>query len=109
MSIKPFLSNVNECVSTRESKEHVEGLSSKVRLQLYKSLGKEVDFKTCLHRASDARTRLLLKSRSGTHGLNEELGRHRERNGRTECVLCGDEYESVVHVLWECPVYKDKR
>ena len=23
--------------------------------------------------------------------------------------LCGDECESVVHVLWECPVYKDKR
>ena len=21
----------------------------------------------------------------------------------------GDECESVVHVLWECPVYKDKR
>ena len=32
-----FLSNVNECVSTRESKEHVEGLNSKVRLQVYKS------------------------------------------------------------------------
>ena len=22
-----------------------------------------------------------------------------------ECKLCGDECESVVHVLWECPVY----
>ena len=21
------------------------------------------------------------------------------------CKLCGDEFESVVHVLWECPVY----
>ena len=35
-----ILSNVNECVSTRESKEHVEGLNSKVILQLYKSFGK---------------------------------------------------------------------
>ena len=43
------------------------------------------------------------------HGLNEELGRHRGRNGMTECVLCGDEYESVVLVLWECPVYKYKK
>ena len=51
----------------------------------------------------------LFKFRSGTHGLNEELGRHRGRNGRTECVLCGDECESVVHVLWECPAYKDSR
>ena len=24
-----------------------------------------------------------------THGLNEELGRHRGREGRTECSLCG--------------------
>ena len=96
-----FLSNVNECVSTRESKEHVEGLNSKVKLQLYKSFGKEVDFKTYLHGVSDAGTRLLFQFRSGTHGLNEELGRHRGKNSRTECVLCGDECESVVHVLWE--------
>jgi len=41
--------------------------------------------------------------------LNEDLGRHRGRNGRTECALCGDECESVVHVLWECPAYKDSR
>ena len=67
----------------------------KVKLQLYKSFGKEVDFKTYLHGGSDAGTRLLFKFRSGTHGLNEELGRHRGRNGRTECVLCGDECESV--------------
>ena len=41
--------------------------------------------------------------------MNEKLGRHRGRNGRTECLLCGDECESVVHVLWECPAYKDSR
>ena len=23
--------------------------------------------------------------------------------------FCGDECESVVHVLWECPAYKDSR
>ena len=27
----------------------------------------------------------------------------------TECALCGAECESVVHVLWECPDYKDSR
>ncbi len=51
----------------------------------------------------------MFKFGSGTHGSNEELGRHRGRNGRTECVLCGNEWESVVHVLWECPAYKDSR
>ena len=25
------------------------------------------------------------------------------REGKIECTLCGDECESVVHVLWECP------
>ena len=104
-----FLSNVIECVSMRESKKYVVRLNSKVKLQLYKTFGKEVDFKTFLHGVSDAGTRLLFKFRSGTQGLNEELGRHRGRNGRTECILLGDECESVVHVLWECPVYKVKR
>ena len=35
----------------------------------------------------DAGSRLLFKFRSGTHGLNEKLGRHRGREGKTE-VLC---------------------
>ena len=44
-----------------------------------------------------------VKFRSGTHGLNEELGRHRGREGMKECLLCDDECESVSHVLWKCP------
>ena len=31
---------------------------------------------------------MLFKFRSGTHGLNEELGMHRGREGKKECVLC---------------------
>ena len=62
-------------------------------------------FKRYLHGVSDAGTRLLFKFRSGTHGVNEEFDRHRGRNGMTECTLCGDECESVVHVLWESPAY----
>ena len=69
-----FLSNVNECVSNRENKEYVEGLNS---LGLYKAFGKEVEFKRYLHGVRDAGARLLFKFRSGTHGLNEELCRHR--------------------------------
>ena len=41
---------------------------------------------------------LLFKFRSGTHGRNEELGRHRGREGKTECFLCGNECENVSHV-----------
>ena len=52
-----------------------------------------------LHGVNDAGTRLLSLG-LGTHGLNEELGRHRGRS--PECTFCGAECESVVHVLWEC-------
>ena len=44
-----------------------------------------------------------------THGLNEELGRHRGREGKTECSLFGDECENVSHVLWECSAYSSTR
>ena len=60
---------------------------------MYKRFGKEVEFKKYLHGVGDAET---FRFRSGTHGLNEELGRHRGREGKSECVLCGAECESVV-------------
>ena len=51
----------------------------------------------------------LFKFRLGMHGLNEELGRHRGREGKTECSLCEDERENVSHVLWECSTYSSSR
>ena len=62
-----------------------------------------------LHGACDIGSRLMFKFRSGTHGLIEELGRHRGREGRKEFLLCDDECESVSHVLWDCPVYNTLR
>ena len=47
----------------------------------------------------------MFKFRSSTTGLNEELGRHGGKNDDRQCKLCGDECESVVHALWECPAY----
>ena len=37
------------------------------------------------------------------------MGRHRGREGKTECFLCGDECENVSHVLWECSAYGSTR
>ena len=37
--------------------------------------------------------------------INEELGRHRGREGKTECSLCENECENVSHVLRECSAY----
>ena len=49
-------------------------------------------------------SKLLFKFRSGTHGLNEELGRHNTIETVVKLVFfC--ECESVEHVLWECSVY----
>ena len=104
-----FLACVEECISERESRRFEEGLNTKVKLDIYKRFGKSVEFKKYLHGVSDAGSRLLFKFRSGTHGLNEELGRHRGREGKTECSLCGDECENVSHVLWECSAYSSTR
>ena len=103
---------IKECISERESWKFEEGLNTKVKLDMYKRFGKSVEFKiifawnmyTC-----DAGSRLLFKCRSGTHGLNEELGRHIGREGKTECSLCGNECENVSHVLWEYSAYSSTR
>ena len=43
---------------------------------MYRRFGGKREFKKYLHGRSDEGARLLFKFRSGTHGLNEELGRH---------------------------------
>ena len=40
--------------------------------------------------------------------ITEELGRHRGREGKSECTSCGA-CESMVHVLWECSAYSSSR
>lgn len=107
--LKAFLALIEESICEREGMKFEEGLNSKVKLTLYRSFGRKVEFKRYLHGVMDAGSRLLFKFRSGTHGLNEELGRHRGRDGKKECELCGNECESVSHVLWECPAYGRSR
>ena len=107
-SAASFLACVEECISERESRRFEEELNMKVKLDIYKCFGKSVEFKKYLHGVCDAGSRLLFKFRSGTHGLNEELGRHMGREGKT-CSLCGDECENVSHVLWECSAYSSSR
>ena len=108
-SLKEFMAYVEDSIDEREDKEFQKGLDSKVKLEMYKTFGRQREFKEYLRGENDAGTRLLFKFRSGTHGLNEELGRHRGREGKTECIICGNECESVTHVLWECPAYRSCR
>ena len=83
-----FLAYVEECISERESRRFEEGLNTKVKLDIYKRFGKSVEFKKYLHGVCDAGSRLLFKFRSGTHGLNEELGRHIGGGKVRRNVLC---------------------
>ena len=77
---------------------YAKGLS---KLSLYRTFSKKVGFKMFLHGMSDAGSRLLFKFRSRAHGLNEELGKRRRREGKVKCTLCDVKCESVVHVLWK--------
>ena len=83
--------------------QFLKGLNNKTKLTIYKTFGGEVKFKGYLNGVGDAGTRLLFKLRSGTHGLNEELGRHRGREGKYMCNLCGEDSESVGHIFVELP------
>ena len=74
-------------------------------LTIYKYFGKEIKFKHYLLGVSDAGTLLLLKFHFVTHGLNEKVGRHRNKVGKCMCKTCSEDCESVNHFFWNCPHY----
>ena len=98
-SLKSFMACIEDDLREREAKEFRKGLDSKVKLEGLR--GRRNLRSICMAIVMTE----LFKFRSGTHGLNEELGRHSDRDGRVDCTLCGAECESVVHVLWECSSY----
>lgn len=77
-SMGSFLHCVKECLSNRECKEYNEGVINKVHLMMYKMFSKEVEFKN-LHKISKHTGKKVI--------LNEELGRHRGRDGSRKCNL----------------------
>ena len=86
---------VEECISERENGKFEEGLNIKVKLDMYKRFGKSVGFKKYLLGICDAGSPLLFKFRSGQHGLNEELGGYRGREGKTDYSLCGNCFDHI--------------
>ena len=71
------------------------------KLRVYRELKEDFEYKKYFYGV----TYLLFRFRSGTHSLNEELGRHSIRNSSKTCVFCEFEFEPVEHVLWECSEY----
>ena len=63
-SLKSFLGVAGEGIDERESGKFEEGLNSKVKLSLYRTFGKIVEFKKYLRGVGDAGTRLLFSVRS---------------------------------------------
>ena len=82
MFFEGLSSVVGESIDERESRKLKKGL-----LSVYRTFCKAVEFKTYLHGACDAGTRLMFKFTSGTHEVNEELGRYRGGEGRKECLF----------------------
>ena len=66
-----------------------------------------MEFKKYLRGVGDAGTRLLFKFRSGTYGLNEELGRHRSvccvmQSVRVLVMCCGIFLHTLVLEVPSC-------
>ena len=64
-NINLFLDTVDEALRDREYKDFNDSLNTKVKLNLYKSFCKEIEFKNYLQGVGDPGTRLLFKFRSG--------------------------------------------
>ena len=61
-------------------------MCKKSKLRVYRELKEDFECKNkYLHGVSDMGSKLLFRIRSGTHGLNEELGRHSTRNSSKAC------------------------
>ena len=58
-----FLACVEECISERESRRFEDGLTIKVKLNIYKWFGRSVVYKKYRHGVCDAGSRLLFKSK----------------------------------------------
>ena len=61
------------------------GMCKKSKLRVYRELKEDFECKKYLHGVSDMGSKLLFRFRSGTHGLNKELGRHSTRNSSKAC------------------------
>ena len=67
----------------------------KSKLRVYRELKVDSECKKYLHGVSDMGSKLLFRFRSGTHGLNEELGRHSSRNSSKDCFFFESESASL--------------
>ena len=106
---KEALTNIDKVYMDYVTSNLHASMCEKNKLRVYRELKQVFECKKYLYGVPDMDSKLLFRFRSGTHGLNEELGRHITRNVSKACVFCNCDCESVEHVLWECPAYSNNR
>ena len=93
---KEAVSSINNAFKNFVISSLHSGMCKKSKLRVYRELTEDFECKKYLHGVSDMGSKLLFRFRSGTHGLNEELGRHSSRNSSKACFF----FVSVSANLW---------
>ena len=84
---KEAVSSINNACKNFVISSLHSGMCKKSKLRVYRELTEDFECKKYLHGVSDMGSKLLFRFRSGTHGLNEELGRHSCINSSKACVF----------------------
>ena len=76
---KEALTNIDKVYMDYVTSNLHAGMCEKNKLRVDRELKEVFECKKYLYRVPDMGSKLLFRFRSGTHGLNEELGRHSTR------------------------------
>ena len=91
---KEALTNIDKVYMDYITSNLHASMCEKNKLRVYRELKEVFECKKHLYGVPDMGSKLLFRFRSGTHGLNEELGRHITRNVSKACVFCNCDCES---------------
>ena len=82
---KEAVSSINNAFKNFVISSLHSGMCKKSKLRVYRELTEDFECKKYLHGVSDMGSKLLFRFRSGTHSINEELGRQSSRNSSKAC------------------------
>ncbi|CAB1119660.1 unnamed protein product [Ectocarpus sp. CCAP 1310/34] len=108
--LQGFKEKISVACAEREEQNLRKESKDKEGLEVYGMLKEGIGFKDYLHGPMDAGTKLKVKFRTGDIGLRERRRRHRtvgDEDDEFKCD-CGFECEDCVHVVAECPWYKER-
>ena len=84
---KEALTNIDKVYMDYVTSNLHASMCEKNKLRVYRELKEMFECKKYLYGVPDMGSKLLFRFRSGTHGLNEELGGHSTRNVSIKLVL----------------------